>query len=190
MLWLIIAGGLLDPLTTKLDETVFLGGSFLQTETWALTRESEVTRGSMSLAHPNLFRLEYAHPEGRVTGYDGTSVYTVDPVYREVVVYHGSSPEGFLHLLKNAGGEGTDVQGEREDDRVTVRINGDLGGGIASITVGYSTTDSLPFFFSTTDVNGNRTEWELFDLWTEGSHGTDRFRLQVPPGFTLISQDN
>ncbi len=189
VLMVLIAAGILDPLTVKLENTVLLQGSFVQSETWALTRESEVTRGVMSLAHPNLFLLEYSDPEGRVMGCDGGSVFTIEPRYREVVQYTGSSPEGFLHLLLNSDREGMTTEGSARGDTVTVRVSGDMGGGINSLCVKFSMVDSLPFFFSTSDINGNLTEWQLSNLETRGSVPDSRFRLTVPSGYALLSEE-
>lgn len=187
MLLLLLACSLLDPLTTKIGNTVFLTGTFVQTETWALTRESEVTRGVMGLAHPNLFRLSFTDPEGRVTGCDGSSVFTVEPLYREVVIYDGASPEGFLHLLNRAREEGMPIQEDIQGDRVTLTVTGDLGGGISSLVVTYSAADSLPRQFATLDVNGNRTEWSFTGLSSQGSWPSGYFDLAVPDGYSVLA---
>lgn len=189
MLLLCLVCSLLDPLTTKIENTVFLTGSFVQTETWALTRESEVTRGVMGLAHPNLFRLSFSSPQGRVTGCNGSSVYTVEPIYREVVIYDESGPEGFLHLLNRARDEGMLMEDTIEGDRVTLFVRGDLGGGISSLVVGYTLADSLPFYFSTADVNGNLTEWSLTGLSAAGSSPPGYFDLVVPDGYSVLNEE-
>lgn len=189
MFLLILAAGLLDPLTAKLEDSVFLTGNFVQTDTWALTLETEVSRGVMSLAHPNLFRLDFTDPPGRITGCDGTAVYTVEPLYGEVMVYGDSSPEGFLHLLHRAGDEGMDIRGETLDGLVTVTVQGDLGGGISMLRVRYSAADSLPVLFSTSDVNGNATEWALSGLETGMRVPGGLFDMPVPEGYTVVSGD-
>lgn len=190
MLLLLIIAGLLDPLTSKLSNTVFLTGSFIQTETWALTRETEATRGSLGLAHPNLFRLEYTDPRGRVTGCDGTRYYTIEPVHNEVVVYGESGPEGFLHLLNRAGEDGMLIEGTTTAGIVTVSVRGDLGGGVSGMDVCYSLSDSLPTTFATSDVNGNETVWVLSALETHESLPRNYFALEVPDGYTVVSGED
>ncbi len=189
MFWLALVSSLLDPLTLKLSETGFLSGTFVQTDTWALTRETEVSRGVMGIAHPNLFRLDYSTPPGRVTGCDGGSVYTIDPLYSEVVVYGDSGAEGFLHLLERADDEGMVTEEHTNGDEVAVTVTGDLGGGISSMEVRYNRSDSLPFYFSTSDVNGNLTVWSLSDLETAGEPPSGYFRMTVPAGYTTVSGD-
>lgn len=190
MLLLLVFAGLLDPLTSKLSNTVFLTGSFIQTETWALTRETESTSGSLGLAHPNLFRLEYTDPPGRVTGCDGTRIYTVEPDLDEVVVYGESGPEGFLHLLSRADDDGMVIEGTSAAGVVTVSVCGDLGGGISGLEVCYSLSDSLPTAFATSDVNGNETVWVLSALRTHDSLPPDYFAMEVPDGYTLVSGED
>lgn len=190
MLLLLVFSGLLDPLTTKLSNTVFLTGSFIQTETWALTRETEATRGSLGLAHPNLFRLEYTDPPGRVTGCDGTRVYTVEPDFDEVVVYGESGPEGFLHLLNRADEDGMVLEGTTVAGIVTVSVRGDLGGGVSGMEVSYSLSDSLPMTFATSDVNGNETVWVLNGLRTHDSPPSDYFAMEVPDGYSVVSGED
>lgn len=190
MLVLLLISGLLDPLTSKLEDTVFLTGSFIQTETWALTRETETACGSLGLAHPNLFRLEYSDPAGRVTGCDGTRVFTIEPLNDEVVVYGESGPEGFLHLLSRADDDGMVIEGNSSSGMVAVSVRGDLGGGISGMEVCYSMSDSLPTTFSTSDVNGNETVWALSGLEVHGSVPRDFFSLEVPEGYSVVSGDH
>lgn len=190
MLMLLVVSGLLDPLTTKLEDTVFLTGSFIQTETWALTRETETSRGSLGLAHPNLFMLEYSDPQGRVTGCDGTRVFTIEPSSGEVVVYGESQPEGFLHLLDRADDDGMVIDGDSDGEMVTVSVLGDIGGGITGMEVCYSVSDSLPVTFATSDVNGNETVWVLSGLEVHGSVPRDFFVLEVPDGYAVVSGED
>ncbi len=187
MLILLVIAGLLDPLTSKLANTVFLTGEFIQTETWALTRETESTTGSLGLAHPNLFRLEYADPPGRVTGCDGIQVFTIEPLNGEVIVYGESNPEGFLHLLNRADGDGMVIEGTSRAGMVTVSVRGDLGGGLSAMDVCYSLSDSLPVTFATSDVNGNETVWSLSGLEVHGTIPGSFFDLEVPDGFSVVS---
>lgn len=188
MILLLLTAGVLDPLTARLENTVLLQGGFVQTETWALTRESETTRGTLSFAHPNLFLLEYTDPPGRVTGCDGETVYTIEPLYREVVRYTDADPVGFLHLLLRAGEEGMGVETLQRGDTLSVTVTGDLGGGIHAMAVSFLQSDSLPLRFATSDINGNRTEWELQDLVFRNSFSPDLFRLSVPTGYTVLQE--
>ncbi len=190
MLLMLLFTGLLDPLTSKLSNTVFLTGSFTQTETWALTRETETTRGSLDLAHPNLFRLEYSDPRGRVTGCDGVRVYTIEPLSNEIVVYGESGPEGFLHLLNRADDDGMLIEGTSAAGLVTVSVTGDLGGGVIGMEVCFAMADSLPVRFATTDVNGNETAWELSGLEAHDSLPVGCFVMEVPDGYTVVSGED
>ncbi len=187
MLVLMVVASLLDPLTKKLESSVFITGDFVQTDTWALTMETGVSRGVMFLAHPNLFRLDFSDPPGRITGCDGVSVYTVEPGCREVVVYDDSSPDGFLHLLRKAGDGSMDISGETTDGLVSVTVRGDLGGGVSMLRVRYSGADSLPVLLATSDINGNTTEWAMSGLEVRGAVPDGLFDIPVPEGYSVIS---
>ena len=153
----------LQPLSDRLEETQYMTGSFVQTDYWALTMDSEVSSGELHLAQPNLFLLEYSDSDGRAMGCTGTEVYTVDPEFLEILVYSGS-PSGFLHLLSTASDDNADTVTSESGDSITVVASGSFEGSIVEITAGYTLSDSLPFLFSTLDSNGNSTTWTISDL--------------------------
>lgn len=175
----------LEPLTAKLGSIEYLTGSFVQTDYWALTLDSEQSSGTLHLAHPNLFLLEYDDTEGRATGSTGEQVYTVDPDFQEILLYTGS-PTGFLHILTSGEQNPGDNSIISENgDSVTVTLSGEFDGGITSITAGYTLADSLPFLLSTVDANGNSTCWELSDL-TRSDSSPDVFAVPEIPGYALV----
>ena len=75
----ITASSPLNPLLEKMSNTVYMTGSFIQIDTWALTLDEEVSSGTMYIAQPDLFLLSYTEPEGSRIGYDGSVLYTVEP---------------------------------------------------------------------------------------------------------------
>ncbi len=186
LLLILLATGtpLLQPLSERLEESVYLTGSFIQTEYWALTMDSETSSGTMHLAHPNRFLLQYNDSEGRAMGCTGTEVFTVDPVFLEILVYSGA-PTGFLHLLSSVAENDCTVISAEIGDSVTVIASGVFEGGVTGITAGYTLSDSLPFLFSTTDVNGNSTSWAISDLQTYSSV-PDVFSIPNINGYSLV----
>ena len=179
---LISAATVLQPLSSRLEHAVFLTGSFEQTDYWALTLDSEVSSGSMYLAHPNLFLLQYDDSQGRAMGCNGTEVFTVDPEFEEILVYSGS-PVGFLHILSSVSEE--ECSAVYSGDSVTVTAAGLFDGGVTQITAGYTVSDSLPYFFSTTDANGNSTSWEIADIEISDSC-PDVFSIPSLPGYSVV----
>lgn len=175
---------LLQPLSERLEESIYLTGSFIQTEYWALTMDSETSSGTMHLAHPNRFLLQYNDSEGRAMGCTGTEVFTVDPVFLEILVYSGA-PTGFLHLLSSVAENDCTVISVENGDSVTVIASGVFEGGVNEISAGYTLSDSLPFLFSTMDVNGNSTSWAISDLQT-GSSVPDVFSIPDLDGYSLV----
>ncbi|MCK5131550.1 MAG: outer membrane lipoprotein carrier protein LolA [Candidatus Sabulitectum sp.] len=185
LLIILMAGtSLLQPLSRRLEEAVYLTGSFAQTEYWALTLDSEVSSGIMHLAHPNRFLLQYSDSEGRAMGCTGTEVFTVDPVFTEILVYSGS-PAGFLHILSEASENDCSVVSSEDGDSITVTASGLFEGGVTEITAGYTLSDSLPFFFSTTDANGNSTSWTISDLRISDSV-PDIFSIPDLAGYSTV----
>jgi len=173
---------LLQPLSSRLERAVYITGSFEQTDYWALTLDSEVSSGSMHLAHPNLFLLQYDDSRGRAMGCNGTQVFTVDPEFEEILVYSGS-PVGFLHILSSVSEE--ECTAVCNGDSVTVTAAGLFDSGVTQITAGYTVSDSLPFFFSTTDANGNSTSWEITDIEiSDFCPGV--FSIPSIPGYSLV----
>ncbi|HOP26590.1 MAG TPA: outer membrane lipoprotein carrier protein LolA [Candidatus Sabulitectum sp.] len=179
----IVCAAALEPLTARLESLVYLTGSFVQTDYWALTLDSESTSGTLHLAHPNLFLLEYDDVPGRATGCTGDTVFTVDPEFREILVYSGT-PTGFLHILYGAE-EGDVASVEENGDSLAVTVTGTFDGGIRTITAGYTISDSLPYTLSTVDANGNSTRWEIQDL-TILQEAPQVFRLPDLPGYAVV----
>lgn len=146
--------------------------------------DSEESRGTLHLAHPNLFLLEYDDIPGRATGCTGDLVFTVDPEFSEILVYSGT-PAGFLHILSTPAEGQSTAEYQLNGDSLTVTMSGDFHGGITRMTAGYTLSDSLPYLLVTEDSNGNTTTWELTGLSTADS-APDVFSLPDLPGYSLV----
>jgi outer membrane lipoprotein-sorting protein len=184
MLCVLTGSTLFQPLEARLQSVTYLTGSFIQTDYWALTMDSGESAGTMHLAHPNLFLLQYSDSEGRSMGCTGEEVFTVDPDFREILVYSGS-PTGFLHILSTASESDCSVESSQSGDSLTVIASGSFEGGITEITAGYTLSDSLPFLFSTVDTNGNSTSWFMFNLRI-GNSVPDLFSIPELPGYSIV----
>jgi len=179
----------LSPLLEKMSNTVFMTGSFTQTDFWALTLEEEESAGTMYIAQPDLFLLSYSLPQGSGTGYDGSALYTIEPDLEQVLIYPAREPGSFLHLIENCSDSTLSESIQCSGDSVTVELNGDFGDGISRMEVGFTLSDSLPFLFSTTDYNGNRTEYRIWDVVTSGDYHESTFQLVVPDGYTIVNPE-
>ncbi|OPL19115.1 MAG: hypothetical protein AVO35_12195 [Candidatus Aegiribacteria sp. MLS_C] len=179
----------LDPLLAKLEAAVYMTGSFRQVDFWALTLEDEVSVGTMHLARPDLFRLSYDDPAGAETGFDGSVLYTVEPEVEQVVIYGDREPGSFLHLLEEAGDSTACRILDTGPDSTRVELEGDFGQGIILMEVGFTVSDSLPYLFSTTDLNGNSTTYMLHGITASGSVPQGVFGLVVPEGYETVEPE-
>lgn len=186
----LIFASLLDPLIAKLEISVFMTGNFTQTDVWALTLEENTSEGLLYLAQPDFFRLDYS-PEsgGGSNGFDGEVIFNIEPEYEQVIVYISEEHGSFLHLLEECNDSSLITSEEIREDSLMLILDGDFGGGINRIEVGYLLTDSLPYYFKTTDVNGNSTAYLLggLEVYSEIPDGT--FDLVVPDNYELVEPE-
>ncbi len=179
----------ISPLLEKMRNTVFMTGSFIQTDSWALTLEEETSSGTMYLAHPDLFLLSYSEPDGSAIGYDGSVLYTIEADMQQVLLYPSREPGSFLHLLERCA-DSTDAEIlQFNGDSLTVLLEGDFGDGINRMKVGFTLSDSLPFLFSTIDYNGNRTEYAIRNLTVDDICPESTFQLVIPDGYTVMNPE-
>lgn len=185
----ITASSPLNPLLEKMRSTVYMTGSFLQTDSWALTLDEEVSSGTMHIAQPDLFLLSYSEPEGSGIGYDGSVLYTIEPDLEQVLLYPSREPGSFLHLIEKCSDSTAAETLHYSGDSLIVVLEGDFGEGINHMEVGYTLSDSLPFLFTTSDYNGNRTSYDLWDLTTSDIYVDNTFQLNVPDGYTVVNPE-
>lgn len=183
----IIAVSPLEPLLEKMQNSIFMTGSFSETDTWALTLEEEISSGTMYIAHPDLFLLKYTDPQGAETGYDGSCFFTVEPDIRQVIIYPGREPGNFLHMIEKCADSSAAETVEFNSDSLLVLLEGDFGEGIIRMSVGFTVSDSLPFLFSTTDVNGNSTLYHMWNIEIENTFAESIFNMNVPDDYTVIN---
>lgn len=183
----IISVSPLEPLLEKMQNAIFMTGSFSQTDTWALTLEEEISSGMMCIAHPDLFLLKYTDPQGAGTGYDGSCFFTIEPDIRQVIIYPGREPGNFLHMIEKCADSSAAETVEYNNDSLLVLLEGDFGEGIIRMEVGFTVSDSLPFLFGTTDVNGNSTSYRMWNIEIENNFSEDIFDLVIPDGYTVIN---
>ena len=145
---------------------------------------------SVRAAPPNLFLLEYTDPAGKRMGFDGENLYTVDALFRQVILYGDSDPGSFPGMLEHFSDTTLVCSVETDGDSVVVSLTGDLGEGISSMVVGYTASDSLPWLFSTRDLNGNVTSYSVCGVEIESSTPDGFFTMVVPPGFELIDSED
>ncbi|MCK5065068.1 MAG: outer-membrane lipoprotein carrier protein LolA [Candidatus Fermentibacteraceae bacterium] len=183
----ILAVSPLDPLLEKMQNTIFMSGSFTQTDLWALTLEEEISSGIMYIAHPDLFLLKYTDPQGAGTGYDGSYFYTIEPDIQQVIIYPGREPGNFLHMIEKCADSSAAETLEYNNDSLLVLLEGDFGEGIIRMKVGYSISDSLPFLFGTTDVNGNSTSYQMWDITIDNNIPDNIFNMVIPDGYSVVN---
>lgn len=185
----ITASSPLSPLLEKMRNTVFMTGSFIQTDSWALTLEEETSSGTMYIARPDLFLLSYTEPMGSAMGYDGSVLYTIEADLQQVLLYPSEEPGSFLHMLERCSDTTITEAFQVTGDSLIVLLEGDFGDGINRMKVGFTLSDSLPFLFSTTDYNGNRTEYTIWDLTTDDFCPESIFQLIVPDTYTILNPE-
>ena len=184
LLTIVLSTASLEPLTARMESMEYLTGQFVQTDYYALTMDSQESSGTLHLAHPNLFLLEYSDIPGRSSGCTGDTVFTVDPEFMEILVYTGT-PSGFLHILSLPDSCSCTAETIETPDSVTVTLTGEFDGGLNTITTRYSREDSLPGYMRTVDLNGNSTSWRLTELMTL-PETPDIFRLPAMEGYSVV----
>lgn len=175
----------LDPLVSRLDRVSFLEADFTQEDYWALTREEEVSTGHLLLASPDLFLFVYDDPEGRMAGFDGSTLYTVEPSSRQVLLSEGGG-SSFLTFLDLGSDPGLVSSVTTADGTVEVVLEGDLGEGIVRMEIAFEAADSLPSRLVSVDANGNRTGWVLGSVRVSDSAPDGCFDLVVPSGYEVV----
>lgn len=170
----------------KLGSASLLSADFSQSDYWALTRETESSAGRLLLARDGRFLLDYADPEGRRMGFDGSVLYTVDPLYMQVLLDPSSEPASFTALLESAGDPGLATDSRINGDTVFVDMEGEIGQGISRMSFCFLMSDSLPRMLSTFDGNGNRSTWTLRSVEVTGADPGSAFDLAVPDGFEVL----
>ena len=182
-------GSVAEPLVEKMRNTEFMTGDFVQTDRWALTLEEETSSGTMYIARPDLFLLSYSDPEGYRKGYDGSVLYTVEPDLEQVILYTSSEPGSFLHMLDRCTDPAVTETVVSRGDSVRVIMEGDLGQGISVMEVAFTSADSLPYYFSTTDYNGNVTSYTISGVTASNTFSIEDFQLTVPEGYAVVEPE-
>ena len=182
-------GSAAEPLVEKMRNTEFMTGDFVQTDRWALTLEEETSSGTMYIARPDLFLLSYSDPEGYRKGYDGSVLYTVEPDLEQVILYTSSEPGSFLHMLDRCTDPAVTETVVSRGDSVRVIMEGDLGQGISVMEVAFTSADSLPYYFSTTDYNGNVTSYTISGVTASNTFSIEDFQLTVPEGYAVVEPE-
>jgi outer membrane lipoprotein-sorting protein len=181
-----MASSPVDPVLERLAGAGMLEAAFTQTDHWALTLMDEESSGMVYLGPPNLFRLLYTDPPGRSLGYDGSDLYTIEPEARQVLIHRTGEPESFLALLEEARDPEVVTMTQQSGDSVVTVLEGDFGEGITEMSIAYTASDSLPYFFETIDCNGNSTTWVFSSFTVHSSLDQTLFDLEIPEGYELL----
>lgn len=180
-----VSGSPAGPMISRLSGSEALSAVFVQTDFWALTRETGVSCGTLSLSADGRFLLEYEGPDGRTIGFDGSVMFTVDPSSRQVLLDESGEPAGFAALLESAGRTDLLTGSSVSGDTVTIVLEGDIGQGIDRMEFSFLSSDSLPRSLETSDANGNVTSWVLTAPSTEPLDPSV-FEVDIPGGFEVL----
>jgi len=170
----------------KLEAASLLEAGFEQTDFWALTRETEVFTGTLVLSRDGRFLLDYSDPGGRRMGFDGEALYTVDPLYRQVLIDSSSQPASFTALLESIRDPEVPAVSSCSGDTVFVVMDGPTGQGISRMEFCFLSSDSLPRGLSTFDQNGNWSRWRLTGVSVSDDTPGSVFELVTPAGYEVL----
>jgi len=186
-LFLVAAGtGPAACMLDKLEAASLLEAGFEQTDFWALTRETEVFTGTLVLSRDGRFLLDYSDPGGRRMGFDGEALYTVDPLYRQVLIDSSSQPASFTALLESIRDPEVPAVSSCSGDTVFVVMDGPTGQGISRMEFCFLSSDSLPRGLSTFDQNGNWSRWRLTGVSVSDDTPGSVFELVTPAGYEVL----
>ncbi len=170
----------------KLETASLLEADFEQTDYWALTRETEAFTGTLILSRDGRFLLDYSDPEGRRMGFDGETLYTVDPLYMQVLLDSSSQPASFTALLESIRDPEVPATSSCSGDTVFVVMDGPIGQGISRMEFCFLSSDCLPRSLSTFDQNGNWSRWRLSGVSVSDDAPGSVFELVTPAGYEVL----
>ena len=188
------AAQLLGRLRERLDAHRPFRSSFLQLSTWAAFDEADSSRGTLSVAPPDRFRLEYEEPAGHRIGSDGRFVWTYLPEDRQVLRAKIEETTSWGRFFYEGLGQAADslaaFTSDRERGRIArIPLAGRPEWGASDIYVEIAVDSGLPVGYGYTDEEGNRFRFIFHDAAFLPALDDSLFRFGVPKGYELFEVD-
>ncbi|MFH1144458.1 MAG: outer membrane lipoprotein carrier protein LolA [Candidatus Eisenbacteria bacterium] len=185
---------LLARLRAQFSERQAFRSPFVQTSHWAAFDEADTSSGSLIVAPPDRFRLEYLEPAGHLIGSDGRFVWTFLPEDRQVLRAH-------IEETTNWGGFFYEALEEAADSLALFRADAEHGTvarialrsrpewGVNDLYVEVSPREALPVGYGYADEEGNRFRFSFHEPQFLPAVDEDLFRFRTPEGYELFEVD-
>ncbi|MFN8549401.1 MAG: outer membrane lipoprotein carrier protein LolA [Candidatus Eisenbacteria bacterium] len=163
---------------------------FVQTQHWVGMDEPAVSKGTIFLLRPNLFRIEYREPKGHLQLSDGKVVWTYVPENGEVL--KAELPEGgggdlLRRILAESSPDsaiGSEIIEGRACRVLTLHPGEDLGLTLVRLWTKGSSDAILQYEFE--DGSGNRSLYRLDRTRENPPLKASLFSFTPPPGVPVV----
>jgi len=188
------AAPLLARLRERLEERRAFRSSFLQLSYWAAFDEADTSSGTLSVAPPDRFRLEYEQPAGHLIGSDGRFVWTTLPEDRQVLRAQIEETTNWGRFFYEGLGQAADslapvVRDPARGRIARIALAGRPEWGASEIYVEVAEESGLPVGYGYTDEEGNRFRFLFHNPAFVSALAESLFRFGIPEGYELFEVD-
>lgn len=185
---------LIDRLQERLATADGLSARFEQINYWVVMDEADTARGSLLLAPPHRFRLDYAKPQGHLIGSDGTFIWTYLPDEKQVLrsaLHHTTNwGEFFLEgLSARIDSSAVYTTGPTGDQRIRIDLGKHPEWGLSRLFIEIDTASEDPAAYYYVDEEGNTTRFEFLAINYPPAFSDREFQFAVPEGYELLDVD-
>lgn len=188
------AAPMVEQFLRRLSAAAGMRARFTQINHWAVIEEADTSRGVLTVAPPERFRLEYEVPRGHRVGCDGRHVWTYVPEERQVLRARVAATTGWGDFFLRAFYEGA--------DSLVAITTGPGGRRVASLTLGprpewgvrameiaLDADRCVPLAYGYTDEEGNRYRFDFEGVEFPVTLEEGLLQFTVPPGYELVELD-
>ncbi len=181
-------------LQNRVERCAALVASFRQINYWVMMEEADTANGSLILAPPHRFRLEYKRPAGHLVGCDGNYIWTYLPEDRQVLRASWRHTTGWGALFL----KGLDAA----DDSLLTIITTPDGARVARLDLGAHPNWNLealeveidiasgdPVSYSYEDEEGNRTRFDFLSVSYPETIDASDFEFFIPESYEMLDVD-
>ncbi|MBD3235612.1 MAG: hypothetical protein GF330_02785 [Candidatus Eisenbacteria bacterium] len=168
-----------------------LTADFVQYNHWLAFAETDTSRGRLTLAPPDRFRLDYRQPPGHRIGSDGRYVWTIVPEQKQVLRAPRAETTGWDALFYEGLAAPRDSLAlVREDPQwgrvASITLAPQPEWGLRALAVDLAVPSARPVGYAYTDEEGNRTRFRFTDLRYASAFDSTLFHFSVPEGYELF----
>ncbi|MCK4304519.1 MAG: outer membrane lipoprotein carrier protein LolA, partial [Candidatus Eisenbacteria sp.] len=184
------AAPLVEALLAQLAGAAGLRAEFLQINKWTVIDAADSARGTLVIAPPQRFLLEYREPAGHRVGCDGQFVWTYIPEERQVMRAAVTETTGwgdfFLRGLEESVDSLATLQEEGGRRCACFMLGARPQWGVRSLELKIDLATGDLVYCAYQDEEGNRIHFELRQVEFPIAFRDSLFHFTVPQGFELL----